>query len=663
MTRTVRVIFVSMIKNESRIIKRCIASALSIADAVCICDTGSTDSTVDILREYCKTLTIPSKLYTDGHEWKHFGHNRTLSFLATVGFCLELGWPLEDTYALVLDADMQLRVMPSFSKDMLQTAGYRIVQKAGNLEYYNTRFLQLNHPWKCLGVTHEYWDGYNADELTPDKIYIEDVGDGGCKADKFERDVRLLEQGLRDEPTNVRYMFYLAQSYKDSGQRDKAIELYKQRAESGGWFEEVWYAMYTLMKLYSEKGMTPEMELWGNKAYEFRRERTENLLFMCRWFKDKMQHHKAWHYLTLGLGRPKPTDMLFLEPDCYEKGFELERAILHDYIYPDRKMESLKYSLDVLNRWGEGWAYNNLQWFVQPLSNLSQRPLLFQPIGDFIPSSTSFAVDSANGLYHLNVRYVNYRVQPNGSYLMSEGGVLDGNNPVRTENYWCIADANFNILSPLKKMVVAETPTNPARIKGMEDVRLFFKDGTLCYVGTTSEYSYNSHIRQHQGLYSTESGWMEKGQSLRPPKTETECEKNWIPYGNGRYIYSWHPFQIGSVNSSGALEIQSVQKTPAFFSHLRGSSTLWEDEGFLWGVVHCVMYQQPRKYYHSIVKIDPASNKVVAYTAPFYFFKNAIEYCLGYKKQGNTHCAIVSQNDSRPTLCEWPHSSLTWFFL
>lgn len=664
MSRNVRVIFVSMIKNESKIIKRCIESTLGFADAICICDTGSTDNTVSLLQEYGATLQVPFKIFTEGHEWRNFGHNRTMSFQAAVGFCLQLGWSLEDTYALVLDADMQLRVLPSFNKADLKTPGYRIIQKAGNLEYYNTRFLKLSHPWKCSGVTHEYWDGYGSDQIGPDKIYIQDVGDGGCKSDKFERDVRLLEEGLRGEPNNVRYMFYLAQSYKDSGQKDKAIEMYKRRVEAGQWYEEVWYSMYTIMKLYAEKGMSPEAEMWGNKAYEFRKERTENLLYLCRHFKDKRQHHKAWHYLCLGLGRPKPNDLLFLEPECYEKGFELERAIIHDYVYPDRKGESVKFSLEVLNKYGAEWAYNNLQWFVQPLAAVKQQPLLFQQIGDFIPTSTSFVFDAVKKQYNINVRYVNYRIQPNGSYLMSEGGILDGGHPVRTENYWCVADKDFNIVSPLKKMQVADVPTNPARIKGMEDVRLFFNaEKKLSYIGTTSEFSYNSCIRQHIGLYNTDTGFMEKGVSVKPPYLENNCEKNWIPYKGNRMIYKWHPFEIGVVNPEGKLEIQSSQETPKFFSHLRGSTTLVEEDGFLWGLVHCVMYQQPRKYYHCVVKIDPKTDRVVGYTAPFYFFKNAIEYCLGFEKCGDIYRAIVSQNDSNPTRVEWTTSALTWFTL
>ena len=58
-----------------------------------------------------------------------------------------------------------------------------------------------------------------------------DIGDGGAKTDKFERDVRLLLKGLEDEPNNDRYTFYLANSYHDSGRFGEAINAYKKRIE------------------------------------------------------------------------------------------------------------------------------------------------------------------------------------------------------------------------------------------------------------------------------------------------------------------------------------------------------------------------------------------------------------------------------------------------
>lgn len=535
-----------------------------------------------------------------------------------------------------------------------------MIQKSHTLEYYNTRFMKIGHPWKCVGVTHEYWDGANTDTLTKDKIIIDDIGDGGCKDDKFERDVRLLEQGLIDSPNNPRYLFYLAQSYKDNKQIDKSIELYKRRIEAGGWYEEIWYSMYTLMKLYAEKKMPAEMELWGNKAYEFRKERAENILYLCRHFKDKRQHFKAWHYYTLGAGIRKPDDLLFIETECYEKGFDTERVILHDYVFPHKKQESLNHSITYYNKWNEYFAYMNIQWFVQKIP-CTVRNLGFHTIGDFVPTSTCI-VKQADQTYRLNVRYVNYRIQPNGSYLMMKDGKLSGDHHVRTDNYTCVMDSELNLISPLRQMVVKAEPKHDKHIKGLEDVRIFLDGaGQTRFFGTTMEYSYDGKIRQVCGNYSSSTGELTDLEQMIP-HTGSDCEKNWIPYGEGskKIIYSWHPFTIGHIDEDCKFVVDSTQQTPKLLSHMRGSSTLVQDGDSYYGITHCVIYNTPRKYYHMVVKIDANTNRLVGYTDPFYFINNAIEYCLGYMKDGTTHKAIVSQNDASPILVSFQDSNVFW---
>lgn len=650
-----RVMLISMIKNESRIIKRLLGSVLGFVDAICISDTGSTDGTVKLLEEYYPTLNIPCRTYE--HEWKHFGHNRSLSFLDAVDFCAKLGWDPENTYGLLLDGDMELRILPGFSKAELTSIGYKMIQKSGSLEYYNTRFVKLSHTWKCVGVTHEYWDGGNTDTLTSDKVYIQDIGDGGCKSDKFERDVRLLEQGLIDSPNNPRYLFYLAQSYKDNKQIDKSIEYYKKRIEAGGWYEEIWYSMYIIMKLCAEKKQFADMEYWGLKAYEYRKERSENILFLCRHFRDTRQFYKAWHYWQLGAGIRKPDDLLFIETECYTKGFEYERAILHDYVFPEKKRESLTYALQYFNKWDEYWCYMNFEWFVQPIPS-KIRNYSFVRIGDFGPTSTCMC-RMPNGQYIVNVRYVNYRIEPNGRYIMCQDGRWDHNNSVRTENYVCHMDSDFNILSPMTKMQMLDTPPHQSHIQGLEDVRIFLRDGKLHYTATTKNFSYDGHIRQHMGLYNIETHRFENSSSLKPPMP-TECEKNWIPYKGNKFIYGWRPFRIGSIDSENKLVIETSQDTPPILQHMRGSSTLVEDGGFAWGITHCVIYKTPRKYYHMVVKIDLATDKIVGYTLPFFFVKNAIEYCLGFEKRGDTFYAFVSQNDADPIFVQFEAKDLVW---
>ena len=141
----VKIILISMIKNEEKIIERCISSVLDIVDAICVTDTGSTDSTIDKVNNLITNSNITGKIYID--EWKNFGFNRNNSFLNAVSYCKELGWDLNETYGLLIDADMQL-VIKNFDKNVLTSNGYKIIQENTSLEYYNTRFIKMNEESK-----------------------------------------------------------------------------------------------------------------------------------------------------------------------------------------------------------------------------------------------------------------------------------------------------------------------------------------------------------------------------------------------------------------------------------------------------------------------------------------------------------------------------------
>ena len=55
------IILLLMIKNEERIIQRCLSHALPHVDAVSILDTGSTDHTIERCRSFCLHAASPSK--------------------------------------------------------------------------------------------------------------------------------------------------------------------------------------------------------------------------------------------------------------------------------------------------------------------------------------------------------------------------------------------------------------------------------------------------------------------------------------------------------------------------------------------------------------------------------------------------------------------------
>lgn len=305
--------------------------------------------------------------------FKNFGHNRTQSFdLAKETYP-------EADYCLLIDADMMLRI-PNFDKNTMDKPAYHLYQIAGGLKYVNIRIISTKMVWKCVGVTHEYWDSRpdcQKTTLDDSMIYIEDVGDGGCKDDKFIRDIRLLEKGLKEEKFDslkTRYKYYLAQSYKDIGQPFKAIKWYKERIKDGSWEEENWHAHYTIGKCYinihkgeksrieklekqlekekdSEKKEDIQKEIkehqeksenyeglgikWLNMAYNRRPYRVEPIMFLATFYREKGMNGAAYMYASIARQpycQRGLKDSLFVEHRLYNLLPDFEISIVAYYV-------------------------------------------------------------------------------------------------------------------------------------------------------------------------------------------------------------------------------------------------------------------------------------------------------------------------------------------
>lgn len=644
-----KIVLILMVKNESKILQRCLEAAEPAVDAFCITDTGSTDATVEIANAFIKTR----QGIVAHADWKNFGHNRTISFQVARDFVRDkLKWDLKETYGLLLDGDMVFQ--PGTLRDQTLTEiGYTIPQCAGNLLYPNCRLVRMDYAWKCVGVTHEYWDGPTT-ALAKSVCWIDDRNDGGCKSDKFERDARLLEAGLAEEPTNVRYMFYLAQTYHSMGRFEDAIKMYKKRFTSGGWEEERWYSLYMIGQSYLQLKNPIKFEQYMLRAHALRPSRAEPLYKLTKYFRDTSQHYKAYHYCQLGRQIPLSTDSLFIETDVYTELFSYEETILDYYI--GKKQDGLHHSLSYLLTKSQYLhnVYDNMKFYISPLAkNIRSHPILRNAVGnDYHPTSTCFFMYN-NKLYQ-NVRFVNYTInRQTGSYIMCEDGVELDSFKVRTQN--AVWDGTTVIQMDDSSVTL---PRRPARILGLEDVRVYpDASGTLRFVSTSSEYS--DSIRIVRGTYNLQDATYDDCVVMESP-TNASCEKNWIPVpGTNDVIYSWNPLRVGQFEGPN-LVFKTQHETPWFFRHLRGSSLPFRVKKELWTLVHFVEYSTPRKYFHCFVVLND-DYRPIRISLPFVFANQGIEYCLGSRLlDAKTIECIYSSWDDNPCFGEIPIADLQW---
>ena len=624
-------ILILMVKNEEKILQRCMSAVEGLVDAYVITDTGSTDKTVELASEFLTTHEGCLNVDT----WKDFGHNRSLSFKNAQNYCKSKEFDLKNTYGLLLDGDMVF-VPGTLKQQPLGEIGYTLIQSAGSLEYPNTRLVRMDHNWVCRGVTHEYWDG-ESKPLSKEIAYIDDRNDGGCKENKFPRDLALLLKGVEDEPSNVRYCFYLAQTYHSMGQWEKAIESYKKRIEMGGWFEEVWYSHYMIAKTYEILENPILFEEWVQKAYTFYPKRAEALYHLVKYLRNKGDFFKAMHYIRLGKQITLSNDSLFIERDVYSGLFEYEETVCRFYtLYTKR--EALRDSMNYLlsNKPFQESVYSNLKFYIEVLEGKSTPyPIprdLFGP--NFHPSHVSLSPP-----YH-NIRFVNYNLNhTNTTYTMKDGCYSD-NNPVMTHNA-CYNEITKEIT--LMEDTSTNLPKIQAHVKGLEDLRIYRDSlGELRFSATVAEYvPYHAILR---GKYDPDTGKYSDCIIMESP-TGSRCEKNWLAVPDtDDVIYHWFPLQVGKYRGS-KLDIHTRHTTPWFFCHLRGSGAPVRVKNELWALTHFVIGEHPRHYFSCIVVLDASSYRPKRISVPFLFHSTYVEFCSNLRVNGKTITCIYSTLD------------------
>jgi tetratricopeptide (TPR) repeat protein len=617
-----------IVKNESKIITRMFDSVSSIIDCYCICDTGSTDNTIEVIENYFKNKNIPGKVITE--PFKNFCYNRNFALQACNGM---------SDYVLLLDADMILEIK-QFNKKLLNVASsFSILQGNDSFYYQNLRILKNNGEYKYNGVTHEYIDtppNTTTLNIEKDILFIRDVGDGGCKQNKFERDISLLLDGIKEEPNNARYYFYLANSYHDSGRFGEAINVYKKRIEIGGWVEEVWYSYYRIGLCFKNLNKIESAIYYWLNGFNFYPERLEGLYEIIQHYRCISKHKLANLFYTeakqiLDLNKNR-NNYLFLHEDVYSSKIYYEYTIFAAYL----GITNIDYQVvKVLNQSRDRSEINNLlsnmKFYKNDLSlsckiiaDSTFQTTINNELTTFYSSSSCLIPNTKGNGYKMNIRYVNYYIDPNGGYLNCDKYIISMNKYVEFDN-------EMNVIS--EKMM--EFKFEDRRYIGIEDVRIFndIETNELLFIGTGFHQS--NQIGIVSGKYDVENSIMNYHE-IHPNFNNSSCEKNWvfINYkGSTHIVYDWHPLRICKINKNvHDLSLVEIRETPKIFSHIRGSSsgfTYKNKNGVdeIWFVSHIVSYESPRHYYHIMIVFD-ANMNLLRYSAPFKFEKLPIEYCL-----------------------------------
>lgn len=349
------------------------------------------------------------------------------------------------------------------------------------------------------------------------------------------------------------------------------------------------------------------------------------------------------------------------------------------------------------------WSYLSLmppEVYLHPLEvdEVVELTPLLPVLPGYRPSSIAFLQEGKKEEKKVHwwcVRYVDYFVLDNGAYLLPEGshGWHTRNLLIKTKDedegedkeYWWLDEVFPDDIEP-----------NPgAQCTGIEDVRLYYYDdndndderrSVLRFVGTNLDHAPSKNVMVSGLVVLDENASLHVDSVWLPPPGHDTVQKNWLPIGFHRWMYT--PFSLvhdkeDEVEAKEKKEKQEKQEQvskkatrivqelfyeegqqPWFVERLRGSTVPVRfplDPSKRIMLTHFVIDRpgQRRAYGHVLLLLDPAGRPVQRSQA-FCFVRADIEYCIGMHVLQDQWHVFVSQCDRDPLRLRYAWSRVSW---
>jgi glycosyltransferase involved in cell wall biosynthesis len=320
-----KITLVMIVKNEAHVIERCLASVRNHISSYCILDTGSSDRTRELIPQALHG--IPGEVHR-GFWFNDFSKARNDVFSLAP----------KDGYLLMIDADETLEVDSGTIRGHVgwdEHQAWRVPCHHAGRVFPRYLLARASEPWRWTGRIHEQLGIYQetVDAGTVDWIRIISHGDGARSMDseKTARDLEMLKRQVEDEPQNLMHRYHYAESLRLAGDLEKSLLQFLTLAEIGNDCEHRWHSAYMVGRVMMELGFPLEPVTAAMlKAHAMDRSRVEPLAWLARYSLDHHQPQKAYAYLEIASGSPKPPpDALMVEPDWHHGGIQnlIERAV------------------------------------------------------------------------------------------------------------------------------------------------------------------------------------------------------------------------------------------------------------------------------------------------------------------------------------------------
>jgi len=325
-----------IVKNEERVLARCLDSVADLVDEINIVDTGSTDRTKEI-----------AALYTDriyDFQWvDDFAAARNYSFEQAT--CSHIMWLDADDIIREKDRKELKRMKEELPEhiDSIVMEYHLAFDQAGNATAgaRRNRIVRREKGYRWRSPIHEYLD------VKEGAYYIADAAVSHHRVeDHSARNMRIIEQKLLQgtEMLEGRDLFNYANELADQHSYAEAAQQYERFvADAGNLEEDRTYAYLRLAECYQHLGRAEQKLQSLLLGLQFDKPRADICCSIGYCFEERGNYMTAIHWYEIALTLPKPAFYMGLlnlvcwtwMPHvqlciCYAKLGELQKANEHN---------------------------------------------------------------------------------------------------------------------------------------------------------------------------------------------------------------------------------------------------------------------------------------------------------------------------------------------
>lgn len=353
-----------IVKNEEDVIKRSLNSAKKIADEIIIVDTGSTDNTKKIAKNFT------NKIYD--FKWcDDFSKARNYSFSkATKDYIMWL-----DADDIILEQDIEkiiklkhtLKLNPNIDMIMFK---YNMLDKTSNkitLSYYRERIFKREKNYKWISPIHEV--------IVPSGNYIfENIAITHKKNHPSNplRNIsifkKMIENGIK---LDARQKFYYARELFYIKDYTNALITYNDFFnDKNAWIENKISACIDISKIYQIQNKNDKVLKYLFKTFEYDIPRAEVCCEIGSYFLKNEMYHAAIYWFKEALSKKKNlTSGGFYINDCYSFIPHINLCICYDKL-KDYKKANLYNELANKDNPDNNFYINNKTYFDNILNKV-----------------------------------------------------------------------------------------------------------------------------------------------------------------------------------------------------------------------------------------------------------------------------------------------------